>query len=458
MNNLFQSHKELTEEDFNNLWQRGLFVFDANVLLDLYRLPESARNDLLAILSNERIINRVWLPFQVSLEYTYNKLEAISDQKNKFNSVQQIVNETISQIQSTYMELQKKLGDLQLKKRHSVINPDEFVNDSLFKQATEQLTNFSKKLKELDEKQPDVNDKDLIKSEIARIFNEKVGKPFTNDELKEIYKEGEDRYKDNIPPGFRDKSKEGFYLFEDKKLIRKFGDLLVWKEILKKCEDEKLEYIALVTGDTKEDWWQEKRGKKIGPRYELLNEIYHKVKTVKLFHIYDTSSFMQYAKKHIKVDIKEQSIVETKDLLEIDRDRVTNDKLEDNFLSLVPVLKDIHTSHFPNLSLELKLKSSETRFLRISAFDFYSIIFEIFENALQHSIDHKVFFRLYDQNGYTVLRFKNARKLGANPIEEKRKNGFVYISETMKKYGYMSIANDKDFFIIRLFFLKQFCQ
>ena len=51
MNDVFKSHNDITEEDFTKLWEKGLFVFDTNVLLDLYRLPESAKKDLLNILN-----------------------------------------------------------------------------------------------------------------------------------------------------------------------------------------------------------------------------------------------------------------------------------------------------------------------------------------------------------------------------------------------------------------------
>ena len=56
MDKIFKSHKELTDNDFKLLWEKGLFVFDTNVLLDLYRLPESAKNDLLSILLNKKIL------------------------------------------------------------------------------------------------------------------------------------------------------------------------------------------------------------------------------------------------------------------------------------------------------------------------------------------------------------------------------------------------------------------
>src|SRR5690606_27996314 len=113
-----------------------------NTLLDLYRLPESARKDLLNILSDAKIKDRVWVPFQVMLEYIQNKIDVISDQKNKFTNVKSIVNVGIENINNLRADLQSKLKELQLKKRHSVIDPDAFINDKLFEQSIATLNGF----------------------------------------------------------------------------------------------------------------------------------------------------------------------------------------------------------------------------------------------------------------------------------------------------------------------------
>lgn len=197
MNDVFKSHNDITEEDFTKLWEKGLFVFDTNVLLDLYRLPESAKKDLLNILNDNKINNRVWLPFQVVLEFTHNKLEAISDQKNKFNTVRTIINDSIDETKIVYDNLFEKLNKLQLKKRHSAINPDEYIDDNLFKESLNKLNKFLKELDKLDAKQPDVNNKDSLKDEISKIFKNKIGASFTKDELETIFTEGILRYKDN---------------------------------------------------------------------------------------------------------------------------------------------------------------------------------------------------------------------------------------------------------------------
>jgi hypothetical protein len=112
-----------------------------------------------------------------------------------------------------------------------------------------------------------------------------------------------------------DIKKEGSYFFEDKEYVRKFGDLILWKEIIKVSNDKKLKYVVLVTGDVKEDWWEEKRGKKIGARKELLNEIYTQCPELDVFHLYNTSTFLKFAKEEIDKTIKDSSIIEALELI-----------------------------------------------------------------------------------------------------------------------------------------------
>jgi hypothetical protein len=56
------------------------------------------------------------------------------------------------------------------------------------------------------------------------LFDSKVGEPFNEQRFPNLYKEADDRYKREKHPGFMDAKEK-----EDE---RKYGDFILWKQIL----------------------------------------------------------------------------------------------------------------------------------------------------------------------------------------------------------------------------------
>ena len=100
-----------------------------------------------------------------------------------------------------------------------------------------------------------------------------------------------------MPPGYMD----------NKKTENKYGDLLVWKEILDYATTQSVD-IIFVTHDQKEDWWNTNHGKKIGPRIELRKEFYEK--TGQRFHMYTMPSFLSFFTKNKENSIDKETIDE----------------------------------------------------------------------------------------------------------------------------------------------------
>jgi hypothetical protein len=68
-----------------------------------------------------------------------------------------------------------------------------------------------------------------------------------------------------VPPGYKDKAKPGYYAVGDRELIRKFSDLVLWKEIIQQKQTKSLP-LCLSPEISKKIGGSEKRGKKLGPR------------------------------------------------------------------------------------------------------------------------------------------------------------------------------------------------
>ena len=149
------------------------------------------------------------------------------------------------------------------------------------------------------------NDKiidDNVLSRITVLFENKVGNNFSDEKLKDIYSKGIKRYADKIPPGYQDKSKPE---------PNKFGDLVIWNQILDYAKEKNLPVI-FISDDRKEDWWLLNSGKVIGPRPELRKEFYDTVNNQ--FYMYQPFKFLEYANNYIEIKIKQDTIDEVKDL------------------------------------------------------------------------------------------------------------------------------------------------
>ena len=167
MKGLFKQYNYyFTEEQYKDIWENALFVFDTNTLLNLYRYQEETRREFLAVL--DIISDRIWLPHHVALEFQRNRLNVICEQKKLFARTQKA-------IESTGQHLNKELTPLCLNKRHSSIKVDELLNN--FKNITEK---FVSELNILKSSQQHLSKSDDLKEKLEELFDGKVGLPPKN--------------------------------------------------------------------------------------------------------------------------------------------------------------------------------------------------------------------------------------------------------------------------------------
>jgi PIN like domain len=296
MRKTFPGYYRPSQSEFRKLWDKCIFVLDANVLLNVYRYSEETRNELLDIL--RKIESRLWVPHQAALEYQRNRLEVISAQREAYQQIEHLLEDT-----------HKKL-DTQLKgyKRHPLIDTGRILKaiNAVFEEQAEEL-------KKVKEKHPDLLQDDDVRESLTRLVDGRVGQPYPEERLKQIFKEGEDRYAKSKPPGYKDlKSKDG---------ERVFGDLVLWFQVIDKAASDHLP-IIIVTDDVKEDWWWRHEGKIVGPNPELVAEIRDKAKVD--FYMYVSDQFMEYARDYLKQQVDQGAIDEIREVRKLDEQRRAN--------------------------------------------------------------------------------------------------------------------------------------
>lgn len=288
MKNAIKEFIEPTSKEKQQLWEKAVFVFDTNVLLNLYRYSAKTRNSLLAAF--ESFKERVWIPYQVAYEYMRKRCEVIYETVQRYDQFKKEID----------IFTGKAIDTLRL------TSGDEEVSE---------LTRYL--IKWLDSNK-DRNllvlsaEKDEILDKILAIFDGRVGNNIDAAELERIKEEGKERYEKLIPPGYKDdKKKKGQ---EDDN--NAYGDLIIWKQIIKHAKENGTG-VVYVTHDQKEDWWNIVKGKTIGPRVELRKEFMKE--TGQEFHMYSMNSFISTYNKMNEVPIDKSAVDEVISLERSDR-------------------------------------------------------------------------------------------------------------------------------------------
>lgn len=336
MRKTFPGHYRPTEGEFSILWNTCLFVLDANVLLNLYRYSDRTVKELTDMLTE--ISERLWVPHQSASEYHRQRLNVIYQQKEAYERIQEGLDKARRQLES----------DLRIYSRHPLIDVQPLIEKII-----SAFTNVKEELDKTKEKHPDLIQDDPLKGKITVLLDGKVGPPYSSEKLEEIYKTGEKRYREKVPPGYSDAKKEG---------IEKYGDLVLWLQIIDKAKETK-KPIIFVTDETKEDWWYQFKGQTVGPQPQLVEEMLAKA-TVS-FYMYHTDPFMEYMQKYLEKKIEPKAIEEVRDIRE--QDERTRDVYKQLSLRLSEMLHSLSQQKLPpswevlSLSEKIaKMRESET--------------------------------------------------------------------------------------------------
>lgn len=349
-----------SDDDINKLFDNAVISFDSSALLDLYGFTDATKMSIFENIFN-RFKGRFWLPHQVMSEYLNNRERvATTDNARKY---QNLVGE-MAEVEKTIASTKNRLETLSQKLSAQDKHPYPYSNTNLptdINEAENLLSDLLALAKKLHESLRDLEskrktelqaefDKDLIYKGIRNSFE--VGEEFTIVRLIEIVKEGSFRYPVKIPPGYED--------FENKKKIglQKYGDLILWKQLLEYAEKMKTPVI-FVCNETKSDWLADKE-KKI-PRIELFKE-FHSV-VGELFGMYNLSDFMYEVNQREKgIPINEDVLREVEEHQNIKESSSSEESVNDSgFIEL----QDIDEN---TLMAELKIAVEVLPFVSIKLF------------------------------------------------------------------------------------------
>jgi hypothetical protein len=226
-----------TESDFREMWASGLFSFDANVLLNIYRYSDETKESLINFIVSQA--ERIRLPHQFALEFVRNRPKVIVGQSIKYDSAFKI-----------FEKFENEIGS---RREHP----------HLTEAAQAAMTTLKSELIENRKKLEGLISSDNYANTLDDALSTKIGSEPKQEAWDKMCVEAAERFKNSVPPGFADA--------KDKTPPDCYGDYIAWNQLIAICSEEKRDLI-LVTDDTKEDWWRIENGRTIGPRPELLAE------------------------------------------------------------------------------------------------------------------------------------------------------------------------------------------
>lgn len=282
MKERFKEYIAPTEEEKRTIWENATIVFDTNILFNLYRYTAETRDDLLAVMEEHR--DHLWMPYQVGFEYFNKRLEIIDKIACAHNVLKEKLNELKPKIEEAF---NKDYSN------HPLIKRDEF-----FAAYDEAIISVHTKLDEWMQQMPDYRADDTILTRLLSLYDGKTGEDSTPEQLAAIYKEGEARFKESVPPGYKDWKKK-----ENEGKRHQSGDLIIWKQMMDYAKTNGTD-IIFVTEDQKEDWWYILDGKIESPRAELLREF--KKETDKTLLMYRQKGFLTDARADVKATTTEE--------------------------------------------------------------------------------------------------------------------------------------------------------
>lgn len=156
MKELFPGYYRPTNEEFSKMWRECIFVFDANVLLNIYRYSSETRDELFDVLGY--IKDRVWMPHQAMLEYHENREEVISQQYTITEDIENALTTASKTIEAKY-------------RRGHPFADTKIINDAI----KEAINKIKASIALAESKYPNLLQNDYLLERITHLFRDRVG-------------------------------------------------------------------------------------------------------------------------------------------------------------------------------------------------------------------------------------------------------------------------------------------
>jgi hypothetical protein len=161
-------------DEFRRIAREAQIVLDTNVLLSLYRVSAVQREEILDVL--RKVSDRLWLPYQVGLEYQRNRLKVVHEQSRVYALLRQRFSQTSDGVRQILKD----------QRAHALL-------ESAVVALIERLvTDFDEAIDDLEAQHvltvEQALDDDPVRDALDDLFESKVGPTPDPEELKRLYR------------------------------------------------------------------------------------------------------------------------------------------------------------------------------------------------------------------------------------------------------------------------------
>lgn len=408
MKDEFSEYYPLTKGELEDLWSRSVIVLDTNVILRLYRLSQKSVGEILELLNTMK--DRIWIPYQVSLEYNRNRLEKIKESEGAYKTITEIVNSFI-------VKCDEKIREYSGYGIHPVIDMENNISEIL---------EFAKKRMEIINKEhSDRSTSDhyhALHEKIGEIFRGRIGSDFSIDDLDALILRAKANLDKGVGPGSADYQDKRQKKLSDRECC---GDFIIWESIIAESKARGCPVI-FVTEDTKSDWWLRKDGKTVGPLPELRKEF--RIRAGCTVYFYRFQQFLELSREHFGRNISDATVEDVKDKIVDELERIIDRKSADqsiidsarNALDREVLLRSITERERDALDLDnIRISAAEFEKARQAGLSF--------EQMRRASVDFEVYRRIAQEAEIRRIQFEE------NTLRSERRRLEIAIDELSRK-------------------------
>ncbi len=431
-----------TEKELQRLWNEATFSFDANVLLNLYRVDRETTEDYFKIF--RAFGDRIFLPHEAANQFFHNRRGVIRTEQNSFSEAKQRV-ENWAERRRGFDNLKEQLRSGDGGKNIGKIIEEEirdeienvFDSDEGYEEAVETARDdLIERIEDLEERFTPTGttranaEEDEILDKLMDIFEGRTGNAL-DQSMEKLKGEARERYESKQPPGYED------YDGEDEMSRGECEDFLIWKQLMEFAEAEDRD-VVFITGEKKNDWWEvDSEHNIIRPRHELLRELGRK--TEQVFWMLTTEQMLSGAHKRMGIDVKNKSVKQTEGVsnedLKMGKERKYYMKEKEMRIQRIrkPILEASKKLYQLREAME-KVKNENKNYNKKNIYRYLSLLeSSIVEISDRHDYLDEVKLNAIKMNSEEIRRSISERNIGeALELYEKLKYHIDDITESME--------------------------